>query len=173
MASPRPSNIPPVWENQDIVLYHGTTKTNAELIQANGIDLAEASPKSDFGRGFYTTTSLRQAKNWAWRQADRLRDVPSVLSYTISREEISRLDTLWFVNGNHDAEDFWAFVFHCRQGNPGHGRSGTMLYYDCVVGPVAAFWFDREPILNADQISFHTEKGLTILRRAKVIEGAK
>lgn len=165
MANPRPSNIPQHWANQDIKLYHGTAKTNAEMIQSNGIDLSKANPKSDFGAGFYTTTSLQQASNWAWRQADRYHDEPIVLAYEISRELISKLDTLWFVSGNYEAEDFWSFVFHCRQARAGHGRVGTVLYYDCVVGPVAAFWLDREPMLNADQISFHTQKGLALLQK--------
>ena len=169
MGNPRPSNTPPLWENQDIVLYHGTTKTSADLIRANGIDLAQASPKTDFGRGFYTTTSLRQAQNWAWRIADEKKDEPMVLSYQIQREAIAKLDSLFFVDGSYENDVFWSFVFHCRLGNEWHKQDKTMLYYDIVIGPIAAFWKDRVAMLIAEQISFHTDTAIKLLVEAQTI----
>jgi hypothetical protein len=163
MGNPRPSNTPPAWENQDIVLYHGTTKTNAELIQTNGIDLAKANSSTDFGKGFYTTTSLRQAQNWAWQAASKYDDKPIVLLYRLSRNSLASLDSLWFVSGDYDALDYWSLVFHCRTGNEGHKRGETVLYYDLIIGPVAAKWQQRSAFPNFDQISFHTTKAIHVL----------
>src|SRR5687767_7918377 len=114
MASPRPSNIPPIWENQDLVLYHGTLKRFAEAIIQNGIDLSKSQAKRDFGLGFYTTTILYQAEDWAWQAlhgknalAD---DVPAVLRYQVQRESLAKLESLWFIDAQRSNEDFWSFI---------------------------------------------------------------
>lgn len=60
-------------ENDDLILYHGTDDKSAREIIAHGIDLSLCSPLTDFGRGFYTTTNLEQAKNWAVLKATKLR----------------------------------------------------------------------------------------------------
>jgi hypothetical protein len=59
------------WSNGPLVLYHGCDDTSAQSIMTpaspnrHGIHLAYSRPLADFGRGFYTTTYLHQAKNWA------------------------------------------------------------------------------------------------------------
>jgi hypothetical protein len=174
MASPRPSNIPPVWENQDIVLYHGTLKRFAELILQNGIDLSKSQIGRDFGIGFYTTTILYQAEDWAW-QALRGKnalpdDTPAVLRYQIRRENLAKLDSLWFIDAQRSNEDFWSFIFHCRNGNLGHGRMGPVLYYDCVAGAVTASWEQRKVFEGTDQISFHTEVALSLLKNPQIVD---
>ena len=44
--------------------YHGTIKKAGEAIQQT-IDLSKARANTDFGKGFYLTDNLEQAKQWA------------------------------------------------------------------------------------------------------------
>jgi hypothetical protein len=59
------------WTNGDLPLFHGTDDVSASAILSRGVDLRRCSPLTDFGRGFYTTTNLEQAKNWARIRAVR------------------------------------------------------------------------------------------------------
>jgi hypothetical protein len=156
--------MPVAWANQDLILYHGTTASFAGAIVQNGIDVEKGTNFTDFGRGFYTTTSLAQAKKWAGQLARSKKERATVLQFSVSRDDLSHLETLWFTGSSADLENYWSFVFHCRQGNPGHKSGGTVLYYDCVVGPVAAKWQDRMLFSDTDQISFHNKESVTILR---------
>jgi len=55
----------PDWtseRNEYVVLWHGCTMLAKDAIEANGIDLARCAVNTDFGRGFYTTTLERQAR---------------------------------------------------------------------------------------------------------------
>lgn len=168
MPSPALFNTPAAWSNQDITLYHGTLTRHVASIHA-GINPAMGRPYTDFGIGFYTTTLIDQARSWAWEakeQAIMAGDpaaTGSVLAYTLGREKAAALDTLAFVRGDWDAEDFWSFIFHCRHGLPGHGRGGPSPWYDIVYGPVAAFWRQRALIAGADQVSFHTTAAARLL----------
>ena len=55
-----------VWNNNRyLTLYHGTDLASANKIINSQINLNFCKPLTDFGQGFYTTTYLHQAKNWA------------------------------------------------------------------------------------------------------------
>jgi hypothetical protein len=156
----------PLWRNGPLILYHGTLQRHAASI-LRGIDPAYFKPYKDFGRGFYLTTSLRQASLWARRRADRKLggELPAVLRFVVPLDELSRLETLAFVRSDYEAEDFWSLVAHCRGGNMDHGRPGNGGWYDVVAGPVAAFWEQRACYAGADQISFHTSSALALLQQ--------
>ena len=156
-------NAPPVWSNQDLVVYHGTLYSHAQTIQRQGVNPALERARTDFGCGFYTTTSLRQAKSWAWLLAAQSGSAAGVVTLTCPREKLATLETLAFVRGDYDAEDFWSFVFHCRQGKPYHGRAVGSGWYDVVSGPVAAFWAQRSAMVDSDQFSFHTPQAAAAL----------
>lgn len=67
MSSPLYSPAPP-WvptRSQEIILFHGCTSHDKALIDQHGIDLSYSRVDTDFGRGFYTTTILYQARQWA------------------------------------------------------------------------------------------------------------
>lgn len=148
-----------------------------------GISHAMSAPDTDFGLGFYTTTLLRQAEDWAYikHKAESLfnRGLPDfrpvVVWFRVPRADLAGLDALSFVRGDYDAEEFWSFVQHCRSSvratkfRPAvihhHERdaSGLPTWYDLVSGPVAAFWPQRSAMLNADQYSFHTQKAVDVL----------
>ena len=142
----------------------------------HGIDLAYSAPLTDFGRGFYTTTYLDQAKNWANDRCLKIRNalrgllqppklvLATVLRFEVDRNEIAKLQWLSFVREN---QDYWDFVQYCRQGRGSHRPTGN---YDIVSGPVS-LWSQRLVIKDCDQISFHTSGALAILP-TPVIEAA-
>ena len=56
-------------------LYHGTTSEFDE------IDLSKSKPNKDFGRGFYLSAELEQAKDFAQTRALLLGGSPVIVSY--------------------------------------------------------------------------------------------
>jgi len=167
---PAPFNTPVRWSNQPLILYHGTLQQHkASIIRK--INPSMGRSNTDFGPGFYTTTLRHQAMSWAWQAAATAVTAgnPSargcVLAFRLDREHAARLESLAFVRGDRDAEDFWSLVFHCRLGRAGHGRSAPHPpFYDMVSGPVADFWQQRSVMAGADQISFHTAAAAGLLK---------
>jgi len=53
---------PPLWSNQDIVLYHGTVDTYVSALTTGAVRVSLGKAGTDFGPGFYTTTVQRQAR---------------------------------------------------------------------------------------------------------------
>ncbi len=159
------TTTPPAWANAPLVLYHGTIERHMSSVLAE-IDLRLAEARNDFGPGFYTTTLLRQAQRWAEDRADRYGDRPAVIAYQVSRDTLANLETLWFVRGEHENEEYWSFVFHCRTTAREafhHGRAVNDGLYDIVVGPVAAFWKQKVVASGYDQVSFHTARAVGVL----------
>lgn len=168
---------PPNWTNQPLTLYHGTVDVHAASI-LSGVNVSLGRSGTDFGRGFYTTTVQRQADTWAGQLAQTMtRRLPSakpaVLAFEVKRDDLAALDSLWFVRGQFDAEDFWSLIFYCRGGGLAHNRSSSSIptavpaWYDVVIGPVAAAWRQRLTIYDADQISFHTSNAAAVLNRSR------
>lgn len=162
------SSPPPAWRNGPVRLYHGTFDHYVASILA-GVDLATVRGYRDFGRGFYTTTSLEQATSWAVYQAERptATGAPAVIEFTLNLDPLSRLDILAFVRGERTYDAFWSLVWHCRQADTNHGRAVNGGWYDIVVGPVAAFWEQRLTVGNSDQLSFHTDRAVQLLNASR------
>jgi hypothetical protein len=166
----------PPWTNQPIVLYHGTIRRFANSILRDGVDVTCGEPNVDFGRGFYATTLISQARKWAVAIASDRTEPFSVVRLTLDRIALGSLRTLAFVRGETDAADYWSFVAHCRRGL--RGASETDSGYDVVYGPVARSWRgpDRSSVHRGyDQISFHGKRAQGLLRdtrlcRIEVIE---
>lgn len=161
----------PLWNDQDIVLYHGTLDMEvASILQ--GVDLNRCKHLRDFGRGFYTTTKQTQAERWANDLAAQIAGAaPAVLEFTVERNALALLETLFFVRGSAAAVDFWSFVQFCRSSATDHGRAHTP-WYDLVVGPVMGSLRKQTVIPDGDQVSFHTANATAILdasQRARVI----
>jgi Protein of unknown function (DUF3990) len=173
---------PPPWAgapfSQYVELWHGCLKGDVKSIR-KGIDPLRGDPRSDFGRGFYTSTVKQQARHWAWRrwelsQQQQLRRVsPVVVRFRVPLHRLASLNSLHFVQGGYDSDRFWSFVHHCRQSTRSYVQSHahpTRIppndWYDVVWGPVAAFWTQRVAMAGADQISFHTAAGATVLNEA-------
>jgi len=157
------------WANDDLVLYHGTDSDQAARIgrkpAAHGLAIARCRTATDFGQGFYTTTSEHQAKQWA--NATRERNLASnaalqavVLRFAVARDSLAALDTLVFVVDN---PDYWSLINYCRGGSAPHARTaGAKVEYDVVYGPVA-LWKQQLVIKDCDQVSFHTTAALNQL----------
>ncbi len=152
--------IPP-WIDQDVVLYHGTTLVHVQDILTS-VDETRGGALKDFGRGFYTTTRLDKALDWANVKARRLGGVPAVVEFTVSRNDLAALDCLFFARGDPQATDFWSFVQYCRTIPGDHNRSQT-AWYDVVAGPVAGTWKRQTVVPDTDQISFHTPRVAALL----------
>jgi hypothetical protein len=164
MASPPIVFPPPPWLNQDIIVYHGTVDKFAGAIVSGPILVGLGKPCTDFGPGFYTTTLKRQAQMWAAQiSATRPGTSPAVIEITILRASLASLESIAFVRGDFDADDYWSLIHHCRKGALDHGRPSIAPYYDIVYGPVAAFWNQRMIVSDADQISFHTASAESVL----------
>src|SRR5262245_6595774 len=154
------------WANDDLVLYHGTDDGQGAAF-AHGLDLSRCRAATDFGRGFYTTTSEHQAKQWA--NATRERNLPQnpgvravVLSFKVPRDTLAHLESLVFVVDN---PDYWSLVNYCRGGSSPHDRRvppQRSAEYDVVYGPVA-LWRQQLVIKDCDQVSFHTVAALNQL----------
>ena len=145
------------WTNQHLTLFHGTDDVSAKRIASGPVFVGSGKANTDFGPGFYTTTLERQARMWAAQVCvTRSGTTPAVVALSVNRDDLGKLESLVFVRGDFDAEDYWSLVQHCRTGARDHGRAGLRASYDAVFGPVAAFWSQRAIIADGDQISFHT-----------------
>lgn len=183
-----PSSIEPIsktsflmWQNDALTVYHGTdlVSANAILHQTpegnHRISLSRCSPITDFGLGFFTTTNLAQAKQWANQRIrnslSKDESVESVIQFVVERSRISALTHMAFVRaGSSPNSDFWRLGINCRNGNDHHGLSGES-FFDVVYGPVSLFP-QQLIIADADQISFHTQNALTVLENPTTLSTA-
>ncbi len=184
--APSPRSLAVAWNphhHRYSNLYHGCLRKDATAMLASGISHSVGHADADFGLGFYTTTIRGQAEDWAYLKhkgesllnRGRPNFQPVVVWLRVPRAELSRLETMAFVRGHYDAEEYWSFVQHCRASirktltTPAvvhhHERdaTGTPTWYDLVCGPVAAFWQQRSAMLDSDQYSFHTAAGVRVL----------
>jgi hypothetical protein len=181
-------NPAPLWgppRSDHVVLWHGCTAFDKDVIEKNGIDLKYCAADTDFGRGFYTTTLERQSRQWAWNrffrwQKDNPRvkgNYPVVLRFRVRRYSASNissdldrgladLESLAFVIGDYNNDDFWSLVQHCRRSTPANihdHKKAPSGWYELVSGPVAAFWDQRVAMDDADQLSLHMKRSIDIL----------
>jgi len=48
--------------------------------------------------------------------------LPIVIAFEVERDRLAALDTLCFVRGGFEADDFWSLVYHCRNHGSDHRR---------------------------------------------------
>ena len=160
-------NPPPPWDGEWVTLYHGTLEASVVSLLGS-VHLSHARAKMDFGRGFYTTTLVEQASEWAYALARRGLGLPAVIAWQVALDDLARLDTLAFVSGDKlQAERFWSFVCHCRVNDTHHARSTNDGWYDLVIGPIAAYWQQRAAIDDSEQLSFHTPTAIALLNASR------
>jgi hypothetical protein len=175
------------WANEALIVYHGTDDQSAGAIvglpsgpySAHSIDLSLCSRHTDFGPGFYTTTNIHQARNWANVRAKELGVIDparcaAVIELKVDRERVAEDGSalLAFVTeGASTRSDYWEFINHCRGGAADHLLTHNKIHgvYDLVFGPVS-LWPQTLVIKDCDQISFHTDKGLGVITSATVVE---
>lgn len=160
-------------------LYHGS------LFVVKEPNLERLNNKTDFGRGFYTTTNLEQAKKWVKIKEKRLLEkgnTQKVEKY-INIYEYTENPNLNILDFEEATEAWLKFVYTNRVSND------LTHEYDIVKGPVAndnlyqalegyedGIYTMEETIrrlktyLLADQISFHTQKALECIKYIETIK---
>lgn len=154
-------------DNRQLVLHHGTVHLFEE------IDLNKSHNRRDFGKGFYTTILMEQAKEWAYRLKLRTR-AESYYVYQYLFTESPELKIKRF----HALDKEWLeFIKENRS------KGDVQHQYDIVIGPVAddntmeTVQLYISGILKAEeaverlryskvnnQVSFHTDKALSCLQ---------
>ncbi len=151
-------------------LYHGSTY----IVEKPSLEILNY--KTDFGKGFYTTTDIEQAKRWAIIKKKRLAENNNIKGYINIYEYIENQDLkiLDFIGAT---EEWLDFVYENRKSN------GLLHNYDVIKGPVAddnlfatlklyeKNYASKEETIKAlktykliNQISFHTEKALSCIK---------
>ena len=155
-------------------VYHGSTF----IVKEPNIEMVNS--RTDFGKGFYTTSNYEQAKKWSKIKKDRLDEKVNMYVNIYEYTEDETLNILVFKEAT---EEWVKFVFLNRYSNV------LVHEYDIVKGPVADdnvyttlnFYEDKVYTLEetikrlktyvlVDQISFHTKKALESLKYIETIE---
>lgn len=152
-------------------LYHGS------VVELRKPSLHYGRKKTDFGKGFYTTTQADQAEKWSKIKQERNKASKRIVSvYEIDDALLTNPDIK--IRKFHGVDKDWLnFVSDCRKAD------AIMHDYDIVFGPVAndnvfATVNQYESgVLNAeaavaqlkayktyDQLSFHTKRVIGELR---------
>jgi hypothetical protein len=155
-------------------LYHGSFIPDIKQPK-----LSKCRQKTDFGKGFYTTTSFEQAKKWAILRRNRFHAGQAYVSeYAIDDAVLSSREyKIKYFDGV--TKEWLDFVFNNRRGLASEK-------FDMVMGPVAndslyaTLLLYEQGVLSAeaaitqlktytlfDQLSFHTPKALATIRFIK------
>ncbi len=150
-------------------LYHGS------VVEVRKPSLMYGRKKTDFGRGFYTTTQAEQAENWTKIKQDRTKAPRRIVSvYEIDDAVLSNPELK--IREFHGVDEAWLnFVVDSRK--------GVKHDYDLVFCPVAndkvftTVNLYESGVLDApaaiaqlkayktyDQLSFHTTKVIGALK---------
>jgi hypothetical protein len=159
----------PRWSDPPLRLFHGTDTTALPAGSSLSVfapisflvNILVCRPFTDFGQGFYVTSNLHQARQWANAKVVRTPGSSRavVLEFRSDRDWLASLDALCFVR---PIQDFWDLVHDCRNMFPPHQRvtSGSRKSYEVVYGPVT-LWPSILTIQDCDQVSFHNQNNLT------------
>lgn len=151
-----------------MILYHGSI----EIVDNPEIRIPSRS--LDYGYGFYTTTSFKQAEDWVKRKLNANSPISYVNVYELDKDLVKSLKTLLFES---PTEDWLDFVMSNRT-NKDFNHD-----FDIVYGPVAndkvyaAFALyeggiiDKQNLISelkayklVDQYLFHTDKALKAIK---------
>lgn len=160
-------------------IYHGSTF----IVEEPSIEILNY--KTDFGKGFYTTTDFEQAKRWTKIKKERIEEEKKDknLKRYINIYEYTENRSLKILNFLEATEEWLDFVYENR-------KSQKLLHsYDIVKGPVAddnlfatLRLYERNYISKKDtidnlktyklvnQISFHTNVAIKTLKYLSVQE---
>lgn len=160
-----------------MLLYHGSTMAVRKPIVSRGRG------KTDFGKGFYTTTSREQAEKWAQIKRDRMGDEAHAIVSVFELDDAVLNSPAYHTRHFDGATAEWLdFVVGNRRGEVHHN-------FDLIMGPVAndklyaTITLYENGILDAnaaieqlnthqlfDQLSFHTVKACKLLTFVETFE---
>lgn len=150
-------------------LYHGST------VCVKRPNVQKGRKTTDFGKGFYTTTSFEQAKKWAILKKDREHSEKAVVSvYEVPDNILDRGLLVFRFTGA--TKEWLEFVVNNRRGR-------NTEVYDLIMGPVAndqlyvTIRLYEQDVITADaaiemlkthklfdQLSFHTKRAVSLLK---------
>ena len=125
-------------EDQTIALYHGTDHQSARQILVRGIYLNAGRQKRDFscGKGFYLTTEMEDAFNWAKQTTEK----PAILIFAVDRTYLSKTRKLnLYENENKWREIVSSFKTATRTAK----TRESVKQYDIIEGPMARLMRDE------------------------------
>ena len=124
-------------------LYHGSTYAVRKPSSLRG------RANTDFGRGFYTTTSREQAEKWALIKKNRLGNTArAIVSCYDFDERLLNDDALRVMHFDGPTAQWLDFVV-------GNRRGAALHDYDLVMGPVANDKTLRHDSIVRTRHSFH------------------
>lgn len=154
-----------------MILYHGG------IMIVDKPEIIDTGRTLDFGKGFYTTTSREQAENWIRIKTRRENLAEGVLSIYEIPDDYQEKRELQIKVFEGASDEWLQFILNNRL------KKSYVHSYDIVSGPVAddrvyaclnAFenkFMTFEAAIHelrtyklADQISFHTYKGLRLIK---------
>jgi len=160
-------------------MYHGTDT----IITA--VDLDKSRLRTDFGKGFYLSSKLGVARDWAVDKCGTTK-IPTVMRFTLDTE-MFKTPELIVLRFNQPTVEWLDFIRDNRQIEAIPGFSGDPRHnYDVVSGPIAndkvakvvADYIDG--LISADeaiirtkalpsvfQTSFHSQKALICIVRCE------
>lgn len=157
-------------------LYHGS------VVEVRKPSLRYARKKTDFGRGFYTTTQKEQAEHWTTIKIDRAKDAKRKVVSVYEFDEAILAEPDINIREFKGADEAWLnFVVDSRK--------GVQHDYDLVFGPVAndkvftvvnlyesgvldapAAIAELKAYKTYNQLSFHTKRVLDALQFVEAYE---
>jgi hypothetical protein len=159
-----------------MILFHGSTQV---VEQPN---LKYCRKNTDFGRGFYTTTSKEQAEQWCNILQKRKINSSKIVSTFEFDDQLLKSNLFIVRDFNGVSEEWLDFIYANRNGY-------KTEFFDIVLGPVAndslyaTLQIFEQGIITkeqaierlkthtlVDQISFHSPKVLKTLRFMKSYE---
>ena len=160
-----------------MLLYHGSTMAVRKPIVSRGRG------KTDFGKGFYTTTSREQAEKWAQIKRDRMGGEAHAIVSVFELDDAVLNNPTYHTRHFDGATAEWLdFVVGNRRGEVHHN-------FDLIMGPVAndklyaTITLYENGILDAnaaieqlnthqlfDQLSFHTTKACKLFTFVEMFE---
>ncbi len=154
-------------------LYHGG------LVEIKVPRIIVGDHIGDFGVGFYTTTSIQQARRFVKTKCDCEQRTSGIVSIFDVRDDFLQSPDL-HVRVFKKADEDWARFVEANRRNPNYEHD-----FDLIFGPVAndqvyasfalyeSDLIDFAELINrlkvrkrTDQVLFHTEKALSLLKYA-------
>lgn len=154
-------------------IYNGSTV----IVERPSLEILNY--RTDFGKGFYTTTDIEQAKRWTKIKKERIEEEKreNNIKRYVNIYEYSENKKLKILNFLEATEEWLDFVYKNR-------KSKKLLHdYDIVKGPVAndnlfatlrlyeRNYISKEDTIRAlktyklvNQISFHTQKAIDTIK---------
>ena len=132
-------------DDRNIALYHGTDHQSARQILIRGIYLNAGRQKRDFscGKGFYLTTKMEDAFNWAKQTAEK----PAILIFAVDRTYLSKTRKL---NLYENEEKWREIVSSFKTATRTAVTRESVNQYDLIEGPMARMIRDE----TSDELVF-------------------